>query len=84
VSRIERGLVSPTFATLRELMLAMGEEPDLTGRRLAGDWDPAHMASTLARTPEQRLELAISWNRMAGRLATAGAAARRDGPGAAA
>ncbi len=76
VSRIERGIVSPTFATLRELMVAMGEEPVLSARRLPTDWDPAHMASTLARTPEERFELAISWNRMAMNLAAAGRTAR--------
>lgn len=79
VSRIERGDVSPTFHMVRQLMLAMGEEPVLSGRRLPTDWDGAHMASTLARTPEERLELAVSWNRMAGRLAAAGRAARGDG-----
>lgn len=79
VSRIERGLVSPTFTTLRELMLAMGEEPVLSSRRLPTDWDPVHMASTLERTPEQRLALALSWNRMAVRLANAGRATRDDG-----
>ena len=79
VSRIERGVVSPTFATLRGLMVAMGEEPVLGARRLPTDWDPAHMGSTLARTPGERLALAISWNRMAGRLAGAGQAAREDG-----
>lgn len=78
VSRIERGLVSPTFTTLRELMLAMGEEPALSSRRLPTDWDPAHMASTLERTPEERLALALSWNRTAARLANAGRAARGD------
>lgn len=72
VSRIERGEVSPTFATLRELMIAMGEEPVLSGRRLPTDWDPAHMASTLARTPQERFELALAWNRLAARLAAAG------------
>ena len=76
VSRIERGVVSPTFVTLRGLMVAMGEEPVLSARRLPTDWDPVHMTSTLARTPEERFELAISWNRMAGRLAAAGQAAR--------
>jgi transcriptional regulator with XRE-family HTH domain len=79
VSRIERGLVSPTFATLRELMLAMGEEPVLSARRLPTDWDPAHMTSTLARTPEERLALALSWNKMAGRLADAGQRTHEDG-----
>ncbi len=78
ISRIERGLVSPTFTTLRELMIAMGEEPVLSACRLPTDWDPAHMASTLARTPEERLTLALSWNKMAGRLAEAGRQARKD------
>ena len=76
ISRIERGCVSPTFTTLRELLLAMGEEPVLGARRLPTDWDPVHMASTLARTPQERLALAASWNKMAGRLAAAGRAAR--------
>ena len=79
ISRVERGVVSPTFATLRGLMLAMGEEPVLTARRLPTEWDPAHMASTLARTPEERLELALSWNRLAGQLAAAGRASRGHG-----
>jgi transcriptional regulator with XRE-family HTH domain len=78
ISRIERGLVSPTFRTLRELMVVMGEEPVLSACRLPTDWDPAHMASTLARTPEERLTLALSWNKMAGRLAEAGRQARKD------
>lgn len=78
ISRIERGVVSPTFATLRSLMLAMGEEPELTARRLPTDWDPLHMQSTLARSPEQRLQLALSWNRMAGRIAESGREARTE------
>lgn len=78
ISRIERSIVSPTFRTLSELMLVMGEEPVLGTRRLPTDWDPAHMTSTLARTPEERLELALSWNKMAGRLALAGRRANED------
>jgi transcriptional regulator with XRE-family HTH domain len=77
ISRIERGLVSPTFATVRELMVAMGEEPVLSARRLPTDWDPAHMQSTLARSPAERLALALSWNRMAGQIAAAGQSARQ-------
>jgi transcriptional regulator with XRE-family HTH domain len=79
VSRLERGVVSPTFETLRELLLAMGEEPVLSTQRLPTDWDPVHMASTLARTPAERLALAGSWNRLAGRLAVAGRLARTHG-----
>jgi transcriptional regulator with XRE-family HTH domain len=78
VSRIERGVVSPTFTTLRELMLAMGQEPELTASRLPTPWDPAHLASTLARSPQERLELALSWNRMAARIADAGRSALAD------
>ena len=77
VSRIERGKVSPSFRTLRQLMLAMGREPQLSASRLPTGWDKAHMDSTLARTPEQRLQLAIGWNRLAQRLA----ASAEDPPG---
>jgi transcriptional regulator with XRE-family HTH domain len=79
VSRVERGRVSPTFATLRGLLIAMGEEPVLQSSRLPGRWDPAHMTSTLARTPQERLALAVSWDRMGGRLAAAGRKARSRG-----
>lgn len=72
ISRIERGLVSPTFTTLRELLLAMGEELVLEARRLPTYWDEAHMTSTLARVPEERIVLALSWNKLAGRIAHAG------------
>jgi hypothetical protein len=60
-------------------MIAMGEEPSLSARRLPTDWDPAHMTSTLERTPEERLALALSWNKLAGRLAAAGRTAREHG-----
>jgi transcriptional regulator with XRE-family HTH domain len=60
VSRIERGDVSPTFATLRALMLSIGEQPVLERRRLDTDWDPVHMASTLAWTPDERASLTSS------------------------
>jgi hypothetical protein len=60
-------------------MVAMGEEPVLSARRLPTDWDPAHMTSTLARTPEERLALALSWNKMARRLTEAGRQAHGNG-----
>jgi transcriptional regulator with XRE-family HTH domain len=69
VSRIERGVVSPSWRTLRELMHAMGREPVLFAQRLPVDWDPVHMRSTRARTSEDSLRLAIGWNRLAARLA---------------
>ena len=54
----------------------MGREPQLSATRLPTRWDEAHMASTLARTPEQRLELAIGWNRLAQRLEASAERAR--------
>jgi transcriptional regulator with XRE-family HTH domain len=79
VSRLERGVVSPTIETLRQLLLAMGEELVLSTQRLPTDWYPVHMASTVARTPAERLALAGSWNNLAGRLAAAGRVARKHG-----
>jgi transcriptional regulator with XRE-family HTH domain len=72
ISRLERGLTAPNWETLRALMLAMGYEPDLKARRLRGRWDPVHLAAMRRRSPAERLELAISANRLAGRLRQAG------------
>jgi transcriptional regulator with XRE-family HTH domain len=79
VSRIERGLTTPTWDTVQALLLALGYEPELRARRLHGRWDPVHMAALRERSPEERLALAISANRMAGRLRAAGREAS-DGP----
>lgn len=72
VSRIESGLTAPTWETVRALLLAMGREPELSARRLSGRWDPAHLTALRRRSPAERLELAISANRLAGRLRAAG------------
>jgi transcriptional regulator with XRE-family HTH domain len=77
ISRIERGLTAPNWETVRALLLAMGYEPDLRARPLHGRWDPVHLAASRERSPQERLELAISANRMAGRLRQAGAEAGR-------
>jgi hypothetical protein len=62
--------------TVRALLLAMGYEPDLRARRLSGRWDPVHLAAARERTPAERLRLAMSANRLAGRLRKAGAEAK--------
>ncbi len=77
ISRIERGETSPTFTTLASLLAALGEEPTLGARRMESDHDEAHLAANLARAPGERLELAISWNQLAGEVAVAGSKARR-------
>lgn len=78
ISRIERGEVSPTFDTLASLLAALGEEPAIEARRMEGDHDDAHLAANLARSPEERIQLAIGWNRLAGEVARAGREARRS------
>jgi transcriptional regulator with XRE-family HTH domain len=75
ISRIESGLAAPNWETVRALLLAMGYEPELTTRRLSGRWDPLHLAASQERSPAERLELAISANRLSGRLRQAGAKA---------
>ncbi len=79
VSRIESGRVSPSFVTVRALLNAMGREPSIFAVSLDAGFDPVHLRSTAARSPEERLRLAIGWNRLAARLAVAGAEARADG-----
>lgn len=78
MSRIESGLTAPTWETLRALLLAMGYEPRLGARRLSGRWDPIHLAASRERSPAERLELAVSANRLAGRLRQAGREANGD------
>ena len=76
ISRLERGEVSPTVETLELLLNAMGERLELAGAPLDHRYDSLHRKANAARSPEERLALAISWNRMAGRLAAAGREAR--------
>lgn len=76
ISRIERGEVSPTVETVERLLAAMGERLTLQSEPMERQHDPLHVRAALSRTPEERLALAISWNRLARRLADAGRQAR--------
>jgi transcriptional regulator with XRE-family HTH domain len=76
VSRIERGEISPSIATVERFLAAMGAQLKLEVGRIPGDHDPVHLRAALSRPPEERLELAISWNRLAGELSEAGRKAR--------
>ena len=76
ISRLEANEVSPSVETLDLLMRAMGECLQLSAAEPQREYDPAHRRATAARPPSERLALGISWNRMAGRLASAGREAR--------
>jgi hypothetical protein len=60
------------------MLFVMGETATLAVERLPGDHDEAHLADMLRRTPAERLELAMSWNRLAGEVALAGRRARES------
>lgn len=68
--------MSPSVDTVERLLAAMGERLTLERAALERDYDPLHMRATLRRSPEERLRLAISWNRLAGRLTEEGRRAR--------
>lgn len=78
ISRIERGEVSPSVETLERLLAAMGERLRLEPEPIERSHDPLHLRSAMRRSPEERLRLAISWNRLAGRLSDAGKQARGE------
>ncbi len=76
ISRIERGEVSPSIETVERLLAAMGERLRLQPEPFERQHDPLHLRAAMQRTPAERLQLAISWNRLAGRLTEAGRRAR--------
>lgn len=79
ISRLEADEISPSIETLDLLLRAMGERLEIAGGPPERSYDPAHRCATAERSPSERLALGISWNRMAGRLAAAGRAARARG-----
>lgn len=78
ISRLERDATSPSVDTLAALLHAMGEQLVLSAEPLKRDYDPLHRAAAAARSPAERLRLAMSWNRLAGRMAAAGRRARGE------
>jgi transcriptional regulator with XRE-family HTH domain len=74
ISRIERGVESPTLERLAHLLLVLGERLELDAVPLVeaeGDVAP--------RTTRERLREAAAWNLVATKLEIAGAQARKAG-----
>jgi transcriptional regulator with XRE-family HTH domain len=63
ISRIERGLVSPTVATLQELLRLMNEELVLEARAIDWGHDVTLNVRLLRMAPEQRIRNQASWSR---------------------
>jgi transcriptional regulator with XRE-family HTH domain len=72
ISRIERGVESPTLERLTHLLMMLGEDLELNTVALADA--EAHVARL---TPRERLREAASWNLVASELEIAGALARQ-------
>jgi transcriptional regulator with XRE-family HTH domain len=75
ISRIERGVESPTLERLAHLLLMLGERLELGTVPLGGAEDGV----AIRLTPHERLREAASWNLVAGQLEIAGAKARKAG-----
>jgi len=78
ISRIERGVVSPSVAFLERLAVACGEELVLGARAREVPFDPSQLDTIVAMSPEERPELSFSWNKLAGELTLAGTRARGE------
>lgn len=63
ISRIERGVVSPTVETLRELLWLMNEELVLDARPVDWGHDATLNESNLAIDPEARIRRGIVYSR---------------------
>ena len=62
ISRIERGLVSPSVATLAELLDLMGEELTLDALPIDYGIDKTLIRENLKRTPEERIDFMVSFS----------------------
>jgi len=71
ISRIERGLVSPSVDMLANLVDLMGEVLQLESGRVDWGHDEAMLRQNLEHTPEERIERQASWSRGMRELQTA-------------
>jgi transcriptional regulator with XRE-family HTH domain len=69
VSRVESGREDPSFARFEELISALGLRPEIVLGPLAEhDADPRRLAEEARKTPQQRLDEALAWDRFLDRL----------------
>jgi transcriptional regulator with XRE-family HTH domain len=79
ISRIERGVESPSLERLAQILLAMGERLVLNVEPLQSPVPLVELDAAATMSPSERLREAASWNRVASQLALAGKDARRVG-----
>jgi transcriptional regulator with XRE-family HTH domain len=78
ISRIERGVESPSFERLTQILLAMGERLVLDVQPLQSPVPLVELDAAATMSPSERLREAASWNQVASKLALAGEEARRS------
>jgi transcriptional regulator with XRE-family HTH domain len=71
VSRIERGLVSPSVTMLARLLDLMGEELTLDARPIDYGIDKTLIRENLKRTPEERVDFMVSFSNFVRELESA-------------
>jgi transcriptional regulator with XRE-family HTH domain len=79
ISRIEAREVSPSISLLDRLAACCGEELLLDARAREVPFDDAQLAEQASMSIAERLQLASSWNRLAGELTGTAAKALADG-----
>ena len=62
ISRLERGLVSPSVATLGQLLDLMGEELALEARPVDYGIDLTLIRENLKRTPAERIDFMVTFS----------------------
>lgn len=77
IARIERGDEDVSWKRLESLLLALGEEPVLSSKRVWTRYDAWDMEEARKRPPELRLAEGLALNEFSSELARAGRAARR-------
>jgi transcriptional regulator with XRE-family HTH domain len=73
ISRIERGVESPTLERLARLLMVLGERLEIASVPLVA------AESAVRLSPRERLREAASWNLVASELEIAGSEARKAG-----
>lgn len=68
ISRIERGVVAPSVATLATLLDLMGEELELSSTPIDYGHDVSLLRDNLRYAPEERIKRQAEWSRGLRRL----------------
>ena len=63
ISRIERGVVSPSVATLAYLLEMLNEELVLEAREVDWGHDRTLIRENIRHTPQERIERQAAWSR---------------------